>query len=104
MPSSRRLKLLNQKKVGFYLFLRSLKYRVLFQKKIERRTKMPIVNVNIMEGRPKDKIERVIADITETITNTLEVPRETVRVIVTEVPKSHWGIAGESVEKRNASK
>ncbi len=65
---------------------------------------MPIVNVNIMEGRPKEKIERVIADITETITNTLEVPKETVRVIVTEIPKSHWGIAGESVEKRNASK
>ena len=65
---------------------------------------MPIINVNIMEGRSKEKIERVIADITETITNTLEVPRETVRVIVTEVPKSHWGIAGESVEKRNASK
>lgn len=65
---------------------------------------MPIININIMEGRPKEKIERVIADITETIITTLEVPKETVRVIVTEIPKSHWGIAGESVEKRNASK
>ena len=64
---------------------------------------MPIVNVNIMEGRPKEKIESVIANITETIITTLEVPKETVRVIVTEIPKSHWGIAGESVEKRNAS-
>jgi 4-oxalocrotonate tautomerase len=65
---------------------------------------MPIVNVNMMEGRPKEKVERVIAEITETITETLDVPKETVRVIVTEIPKSHWGIAGESVEKRNASK
>jgi len=64
---------------------------------------MPVVNVNIMEGRPKEKIESVIANITETITKTLEVPKETVRVIVTEIPKSHWGIAGESVEKRNDS-
>ncbi|WP_175639605.1 4-oxalocrotonate tautomerase [Metabacillus schmidteae] len=64
---------------------------------------MPIINVNIMEGRPKEKIERVIADITKTITTTLEVPKENVRVIVTEIPKSHWGIAGESVEKRDAS-
>ena len=64
---------------------------------------MPIVNVNIMEGRPKEKIESVIANITETITTTLEVTKETVRVIVTEIPKSHWGIGGESVEKRNAS-
>jgi len=64
---------------------------------------MPIVSVNIIEGRPKDKIEKVIADITETVTSTLEVPKESVRVIVTEIPKTHWGIAGESVEKRNAS-
>jgi len=56
-----------------------------------------------MEGRPKEKIESVIANITETIITTLEVPKETVRVIVTEIPKSHWGIAGESVEKRNDS-
>ncbi|WP_332629598.1 4-oxalocrotonate tautomerase [Halalkalibacter flavus] len=69
-----------------------------------RESIMPIVNVNMMEGRPKEKIEKVIADVTETISSTLEVPKESVRVLVTEVPKSHWGIAGESVEKRNASK
>ncbi|WP_272913749.1 4-oxalocrotonate tautomerase [Halalkalibacter okhensis] len=69
-----------------------------------RKRLMPIVNVNMMEGRPKEKIEKVIAEITETISSTLEVPKESVRVLVTEVPKSHWGIAGESVEKRNASK
>ncbi|WP_017727575.1 4-oxalocrotonate tautomerase [Halalkalibacterium ligniniphilum] len=63
---------------------------------------MPIVNVNMMEGRPKEKIEQVIADLTETLAKTLEVPKENVRVLVTETPKSHWGIAGESVEKRTA--
>ncbi|RSL29467.1 4-oxalocrotonate tautomerase [Salibacterium salarium] len=61
---------------------------------------MPIINVNIMEGRPQEKVEEVIANLTETITSTLDVPEESVRVIVTEIPRSHWGIAGESVEKR----
>ncbi|ADC50575.1 MULTISPECIES: 4-oxalocrotonate tautomerase [Alkalihalophilus] len=65
---------------------------------------MPIINVNMMEGRPKEKVEQVIADVTETVANTLEVPKETVRVLVTEIPKSHWGIAGESAEKRNAAR
>lgn len=65
---------------------------------------MPIVNVNMMEGRPKEKIERVIADITDTISSTLEIPKESVRVLVTEIPKTHWGIAGESVEKRKTDK
>ncbi len=65
---------------------------------------MPLIQVSMMEGRPKEKIERVISNLTETISETLEVPKESVRVLVTEVPKSHWGIAGESVEKRNANK
>jgi len=65
---------------------------------------MPIVNINMMEGRPPEKIERVIQEVTETISATLEVPKETVRVLVTEVPKTHWGIAGESVAKKNANK
>ncbi len=65
---------------------------------------MPIIHVNILEGRPREKIEQVITDITETVSKTLDAPKESVRVLVTELPKTHWGIAGESVSKRNASK
>ena len=55
---------------------------------------MPLIQVHIMEGRPKEKVKQVIENLTETISTTLEVPKERVRVIVTEVPKTHWGIAG----------
>jgi 4-oxalocrotonate tautomerase len=55
---------------------------------------MPLIQVTIMEGRPKEKVKQVIENLTETISTTLEVPKERVRVIVTEVPKTHWGIAG----------
>ena len=47
---------------------------------------MPLIQVSMMEGRPKEKIERVISNLTETISETLEVPKESVRVLVTEVP------------------
>jgi 4-oxalocrotonate tautomerase len=58
---------------------------------------MPIVNIQILQGRPESKIKDLIGNVTDTVANTLEVPKERVRIIVTEVPKSHWGIAGVAV-------
>ncbi|WP_240417235.1 4-oxalocrotonate tautomerase [Paenibacillus periandrae] len=55
---------------------------------------MPIIQVQMMQGRTEEKVKALIVNITDTVAETLEVPKERVRVIVTEVPKSHWGIAG----------
>jgi 4-oxalocrotonate tautomerase len=57
---------------------------------------MPIVAVSLLEGRPPEKLEALIADLTATVVATLDVPAASVRVILTEVPPSHWGIAGVS--------
>lgn len=58
---------------------------------------LPIVNIQIMQGRPESKIKELISGITDTVVEKLDVPKERVRVIVTEVPKTHWGIGGTSV-------
>ncbi len=55
---------------------------------------MPIIQVQMMEGRPKEKIEELIQNITNTVTETLDAPKESIRVLVTEIPKTHWGVAG----------
>ncbi|MGG7620316.1 4-oxalocrotonate tautomerase [Bacillus coreaensis] len=55
---------------------------------------MPIIQVQMMEGRPKDKIAEVIHNITNTVAETLDAPKESIRVLVTEIPKTHWGVAG----------
>lgn len=62
---------------------------------------MPIINVQLQEGRPKEKIAEVIRNITNTVSETLDAPKENIRVIVTEVPKTHWGIAGVPVSEKN---
>ncbi|MCM2533385.1 4-oxalocrotonate tautomerase [Neobacillus pocheonensis] len=61
---------------------------------------MPIINVQMMEGRPKEKIAEVIHNITNTVSETLGSPKESIRVIVTEIPKTHWGIAGVPVSEK----
>lgn len=61
---------------------------------------MPIIQVNIMEGRSPEKIKALIENITDTVVETLDAPKENVRVLITEMPKTHWGIAGVPVSER----
>ncbi|WLR57226.1 4-oxalocrotonate tautomerase [Mesobacillus subterraneus] len=55
---------------------------------------MPIIQVQVLEGRSDEKIKELIAGITETAVRTLEVKPEQVRVIVQTVPHQYWGVGG----------
>ena len=57
---------------------------------------MPFLLVKVMEGRSPEKIEALIDALTETTARALDAPIETIRVLVEEVPKTHWGIGGKS--------
>lgn len=59
---------------------------------------MPLVQISIMEGRQPEQIETMIQEVTEAITRSLNAPTESVRVLVTEMPKTHWGIGGKSAK------
>jgi 4-oxalocrotonate tautomerase len=58
---------------------------------------MPIINIQVLQGRPEEKIKELISSVTDTVSETLEVPKDRVRVLVTEIPKTHWGIGGTAV-------
>lgn len=60
---------------------------------------MPVVQVNIIEGRTDEQKEAVITEITEAMVRAVNAPRESVRVIINEMPKQHFGIGGSSVKK-----
>ncbi|TBR15230.1 MAG: 2-hydroxymuconate tautomerase [Rugosibacter sp.] len=60
---------------------------------------MPIAQIHLMEGRDDAKKERLIAEVTDAICHSLEVKPETVRVIIQEMPKAHFGIGGVSAKK-----
>ncbi|WP_326161085.1 4-oxalocrotonate tautomerase [Neobacillus niacini] len=67
---------------------------------LERGIPLPIIQVNLIEGRPPEKIKALIENITDTVVETLDAPRESVRVLVTELPKTNWGIAGVPASER----
>ncbi|WP_256761949.1 4-oxalocrotonate tautomerase [Cohnella sp. WQ 127256] len=55
---------------------------------------MPIINIQLMEGRSPEKIRSLIETVTDAVAEELNSPKERIRVLVTEVPKTHWGIGG----------
>lgn len=61
---------------------------------------MPFIQITIAEGREPEKKEQLIADVTATVSDVLDAPKENIRVLITEVPTTHWGIAGQSISKR----
>lgn len=65
---------------------------------------MPMLQVSILEGRTPQQKEELIARLTQTVTETLSVKPESVRILIQEMPKTHWGIAGQSVAKRDGGK
>lgn len=60
---------------------------------------MPIAYVHIMEGRSDDQKEKLIEEVTKALANSLDAPQESVRVLITEMPKQHFGIGGQSAKK-----
>ncbi|KYK22239.1 4-oxalocrotonate tautomerase [Thermoplasmatales archaeon SG8-52-4] len=56
---------------------------------------MPIIHVNVWEGFGEEKTKTVIKEITKVFVD-LGIPARAVEIIVHEIPKSHWGIEGET--------
>ncbi|WP_077328502.1 4-oxalocrotonate tautomerase [Virgibacillus siamensis] len=60
---------------------------------------MPLVNIQVLEGRPQEKIDALMANVADTVSETLDAPKQNVRVIVSEVPKTHWSVGGKSAKE-----
>jgi len=60
---------------------------------------MPIAQIYLLEGRTDEQKEILISKVTEAIAQSLDAPEASVRVVLTEVPKQHFGIGGQSVKK-----
>lgn len=55
---------------------------------------MPIIQVNLLAGRPMETKQRLMKALTETTAATLDVQVETIRVIINEVLPEHWATGG----------
>lgn len=59
---------------------------------------MPLIHVEMLEGRPPERKRELIEELTKTVERVLGAQRQSIRVVILEIPKAHWGIGGVSAE------
>lgn len=55
---------------------------------------MPLIQVTLIEGRSAEEKIALIRGLTDATIETIGASRESVRVILQEVPSAHWGVGG----------
>lgn len=58
---------------------------------------MPVIEVKMFAGRTREQKARLVRNLTEGTIEALGVAAESVRVIIYDIPKEHWAIAGRLV-------
>jgi len=61
---------------------------------------MPVVKIDLWEGRTLEQKDALIKEVTDAIVKSLGIKPEQVIVILSEVSKDHWGVAGERSSKK----
>ncbi|SEM75614.1 4-oxalocrotonate isomerase [Halomonas caseinilytica] len=65
---------------------------------------MPIVNIQLIEGRSAEQKEALIEKVTAACVDAVDCTPESVRILLSDVTTQDFGVAGESVAKRRAAK
>ena len=55
---------------------------------------MPVANLHVLKGHPREKLKQWIRDASEAMTRVLEAPADRLEVWVTEIDPDLWGISG----------
>ena len=65
---------------------------------------MPVVQVSVRQGRPPERIRKMISAVTTAVAESLDAPKDSVRVIVTEVPPQHWATGDVTLQEKDGSR
>lgn len=55
---------------------------------------MPFVEVTIIEGRSREQKAALMKALTDAVESSIGAPRESIRVVLREVPAEHWAVGG----------
>lgn len=61
---------------------------------------MPLIEVTLTEGRTPEQLRALIHELTESVVKTQVAKKESVRVVLREVPKTHFAAADETLAER----
>lgn len=64
---------------------------------------MPLVELTIAEGRAPQQLRGLISAVTTAVQESIDAPKETIRVILREVPLTHWAAGDVTLAERGAT-
>lgn len=64
---------------------------------------MPLVEITLVEGRTPEQIRRLLGATTDAVATSVGAPKESIRVVVREVPATHWAAGDVTIAERRAA-
>ncbi len=64
---------------------------------------MPMIEVTLVEGRSPAQVRALISGLTKATCEAVGAPKANVRVVVREVPATHWAAGDVTIAERTAS-
>lgn len=61
---------------------------------------MPLVEVTLVEGRSPQQLRALITALTDAVVGAVGAPRSAVRVVLREVPPTHWAAGDVTIAER----
>jgi 4-oxalocrotonate tautomerase len=56
---------------------------------------VPLIEVTMIEGRSPEAKRALMKRLTDAAEETIGAPRQSIRVVLREVPAAHWAVGGE---------
>jgi len=56
---------------------------------------VPFIDITLIEGRDPEKLRAMVKKVTDAVEETLAAPRDSIRIVLREVPATHWSVGGE---------
>ena len=64
---------------------------------------MPLVEITLAHGRSPEQIRALLAEVHAAVHRAIEAPEANIRVVVREVPATHWSAGGVTLAERAAA-
>ncbi|WP_099974806.1 MULTISPECIES: 2-hydroxymuconate tautomerase [Lactobacillaceae] len=55
---------------------------------------MPLVHIDLVEGRSDEQLRNLVKEVTEAISRTADVPAERVHIVLNEMSKNNYSVGG----------
>ena len=63
---------------------------------------MPLVEITLTEGRSPEQLRTLISKVTHAVVESVDAPLESVRIVLREVPTTHFAAGDVTINERQA--